>query len=86
MCDRSLIGIAGSNLVGAMISLSLSLSLSLVSDVKQRSLKRADPSSRGILFSVFVSLSVIRCNNRLVYLKLVVKKEVSLKKKQRKII
>ena len=62
----------------------VSLSLSLVSVVEQRSLQRADPSSRGILFSVSVSSSVIRCNNRPVYLKPVTKKEVGVRKKWEK--
>jgi hypothetical protein len=31
--------------------------------VRSRSLRRADPSSRGVLLSVWVSLGVIRFNN-----------------------
>ena len=38
---------------------------------RQRSLRRADHSSRGVVPSMYVPLSVVRCNNNPLHLQLV---------------
>jgi len=57
--DRSLAGVAGSNPAGDMdVCL-----LWVLCVVRYTYLRRADPWGRGVLPSVFVSLSVIRYNS-----------------------
>jgi len=63
VCCLSLAGIAGSNPAKGMgVSL-----VSVLCVVRQRSLRREDPSSRGVMPCV-VCLSVIRCANDAVHL------------------
>jgi hypothetical protein len=64
VCGRSLAEIAGSNLVRSM-----DVSLLWVPRVgREKTLQRADPSSRGVLPRVCLSLSVIKSTNNPVYL------------------
>jgi hypothetical protein len=57
--DYSLGGIAGPNPVGGTDV----CPWRVLCVVKQRSLRRADPSSRGVCVCVCVRFSVIRCNS-----------------------
>ena len=67
ICDRSLAWIAGSNPAeGVHVC-----PLSGLYVGRQRSLSRIETSSREVLYSVRMSLSVIRCNNKNLHLKLV---------------
>ena len=64
VCGHSLAGIVGSNHAWAWMSVSCECFVLYSS----RSLRWADPSFRVVLPSVYVPLSVIRCNNSTLHL------------------
>jgi hypothetical protein len=66
VCRRSLVGIVGPNPAGD-VDVRL---LCVLCVVRKRSVRRADPSPRGVLptVCVCVTLSVIKCNNNRLHL------------------
>jgi hypothetical protein len=67
ICGRSLAGIAGSNPARGNGCVSCECCMLC----RYRPLRRADHSSRGVLPSMFVSVSVIRCNSNPLHLRCV---------------